>query len=213
MKLFTCRGAPHAIRVRLYLAEKTSLGIPISCDFVEIDLKGGEHRAPAHVARNSAGTVPVLQVEPDIHLGESLAIIEYFEDRYPHPSMWGTGSLDRARQREWDRIAELRILRPLAQWVHATNSPLGRSPDPQLAAHSAGLAGLGLTQIEAVFADGREFLGRELPSVADCTLAAGLDFALKRGFRLDPVLARTDAWRRRFWARSSASVHLRHHPS
>ena len=154
--------------------EKEALGVAIPLEASEVELKGGEHRTAAHLLRNGAGTVPVLEIQPGVHLSESLAIIEYLEELFPVPSIWGATPLARGRQREPDRIAELRVLRPIALWVHATSSPLGLGPDPASAKRHAEAAAPGIMQIEAALQDGRPCLGGESCSVADCTLAAGL---------------------------------------
>ena len=166
----------------------------------------------AHLLRNSAGTVPVLEIQAGVHLTESLAIIEYLEELFPGPSMWGATPVARARQRELDRIAELRVLRPIALWVHATSSPLGHGPDPASAKRHADAAASGMLQIDAALRDGQPYLGGAACSVADCTLAAGLDFGLKRGLTVPSEASALRAWRRRFWARSAGSEHLRSQP-
>jgi glutathione S-transferase len=186
--------------------------VAIPLEPVEVDLKGGEHRTATHLLRNSAGAVPVLEVRPGVHLTESLAIIEYLEELFLGPSMWGATPLARARQRELDRIAELRVLRPMALWVHATSSPLGQGPDATSAKRHAEAAASGIMQIDAALQDGRPYLGGESGSVADCTLAAGLDFGLKRGFALPTEASALRAWCHRFWARSAGSEHLRSQP-
>ncbi|MEZ5657034.1 MAG: glutathione S-transferase family protein [Burkholderiaceae bacterium] len=40
------------------------------------------HREPEHLARNPFGTLPVLELDDGSHLIESLAIINYLEDRF-----------------------------------------------------------------------------------------------------------------------------------
>ncbi|WP_427914872.1 glutathione S-transferase family protein [Ramlibacter sp. MMS24-I3-19] len=213
MRLYTCRGAPHAARVQLYVAEKAASGIDIPLEPLEVDLRAGEHRMPAHLARNRAGTVPVLEIQPGVYLTESLAIVEYLEECFPHPPMWGVTPLSRARQRELDRIAELRVLRPIAQWVNATNSPLGQDPDPGAAKGYEKAAASGISQIDAALQDGQDYLGGDSCGIADCTLAAGLDFGLKRGFALPDGASALNDWIRRFWSRRSSSEHLRWTPT
>ncbi|WP_427914903.1 glutathione S-transferase family protein [Ramlibacter sp. MMS24-I3-19] len=212
MRLYTCRGAPHAARVQLYVAEKAAAGIVIPLEPVEVNLRAGEHRMPAHLARNRAGTVPVLEIQSGVHVSESLAIIEYLEECFPNPPMWGVTPLWRAAQRELDRIAELKVLRPIAQWVNATDSPLGKVQDLEAAKSHEMAAGSGIAQIDATLQGGRPYLGGDSCGVADCTLAAGLDFGLKRGFEL-PAGAALNDWISRFWSRRSAVEHLRWRPS
>lgn len=184
MKLYVCRGAPSPTRVRLYLAEKTARGASLDVQEVRISLSAGEHRSAAHLARNPAGKVPVLEVAPGSYLTESLAIIEYLEECCPEPAMLGQAPLARARQRELDRMAELRVLHPLARWVHATNSPLGLPADPVLARQAHDALATGLATFERLLECGPPYLGGDNPGIADCTLAAALHFGVGRGFVL-----------------------------
>ncbi len=81
-------------RVRIALREK---GIP--CEEVEIDLPGGAHRAPAFRRLNPFGQIPVLE-DGDLVLAESIAILEYLEERYPSPALLPDDPVRRARTRE-----------------------------------------------------------------------------------------------------------------
>lgn len=71
-------------RVRWALAHKK-----IDCRFVHVHLLKGETESPEHLARNPFGYVPVLGVEglpgagaKPFYLAESLAILQWLEDRY-----------------------------------------------------------------------------------------------------------------------------------
>ena len=58
-------------------------------------LRAGEQRAPDYLAVNPAGMVPTLQVD-DLHLGQSLAIIDYLDAAHPQPRMIPTDPVARA---------------------------------------------------------------------------------------------------------------------
>jgi glutathione S-transferase len=177
MKLYVFPIAPSPTRVRLYLAEKRAAGGRPELSEVQVDLRSGEQKAPAHLARNPLGRLPVLELPDGSFLTESLAIIEYLEERWPEPPLIGRTPEQRARVRELERIAEHAVLGPIARIVHATRSPLGLPPSPELA--RAGRAALpeGLARLDGVLADGRPFLAGERPTIADCTLAAAFQFA------------------------------------
>jgi len=149
------------------------------------------------------GRVPVLEVEDGVFLSESLAIIEYLEECSPDPSMFGNTTLERARVRELDRVAELRVLLPLGRLVHSTNSPMARRPDPALADHYRSMLPLGLGFINDRLRDGRPFLAGDRPTVVDCTLAAALDFGRRRGVPLDAEYGEVAAWFARYRARAA----------
>ncbi|NRA08234.1 MAG: glutathione S-transferase family protein [Myxococcales bacterium] len=177
MKLYVFRVAPNPTRVRLCIAEKRAAGVEIDLPEVLVNLAKGEQRAPEHLARNPLGTLPVLELDDGSFLSESGAIIEYLEELYPEPSLLGAGPLERARNRELERLAELGVLGPVARIVHATKSPLGLPPIPEVAAASRRILPDVLRVLDAGLADGRPFFGGDRPIVADCTLQAALQFA------------------------------------
>lgn len=70
--------------VRLTMVEKN-----LDYDLVEIDLAGGEHRAPAHRARHPFGKVPALEHD-GITLYETAAITRYLDAAFPEVSLTPT---------------------------------------------------------------------------------------------------------------------------
>jgi glutathione S-transferase len=203
MKLYVFMIAPNPTRVRLYLAEKRAAGGTLDVEEVTVDLRSGEQRKPEHLARNPLGRLPVLELPDGSHLTESLAIIEYLEERAPEPPLIGATPERRARVRELERIAETAALAPIARIVHATRSPLGLPPSPEVAAWARSVLPEGLGRLDAVLADGRPFLAGELPSVADCTLAAALQFGRFGGVER-PAYPHLDAWDERYRVRPAA---------
>jgi glutathione S-transferase len=77
VKLYDAPGCPYCARVRLVLAEK---GCEV--ETVEVDLTD---RPPWLYELNPAGRVPVL--DDGFVLPESLAIMEYLEERFPAPAL------------------------------------------------------------------------------------------------------------------------------
>ena len=69
-----------------------------------IHLRKGEQRAPAYLAINPQGLVPTLEIG-DRRLTQSLAIIEYLDEKHPQPPLLPTGPEDRA----WVRAIALAI--------------------------------------------------------------------------------------------------------
>ncbi|WP_431274680.1 glutathione S-transferase family protein [Variovorax ureilyticus] len=203
MNLFICPGAPSPTRVRLYVAEKNAAHLAFQVTEVVVNLQAGEQHQTAHLARNPLGRVPVLELDDGMFLGESLAIIEYLEDRFPEPSMLGRTPVERARVRELDRVAELRVLLPLGRLVHYSNSPMARQPQPALADHYRSMLPVGLGFIEGRLRDGRPFIAGDRPTVVDCTLAAALDFGRRRGVPLDDEYGEVAAWFERYRARAA----------
>jgi len=173
-----------------------------------VNLAQGEQKEPAHLARNPLGKLPVLELDDGTHLTESLAIIEYLEERYPDPSMIGRTDIERARVRELERIAELRVLTPVALVIHATNSPLGLAPNPALATYFRAIFLEALRVLEARLSDERPFVAGARPSVADCTLAAAFQFARFGSVEIEPEFQHLRQWDARYRERPSARAVL-----
>lgn len=98
MTLYSDEQCPYCHRVRMVLAEK---GIAYEIVMVEIDDE------PEDVARlNPYGEVPIL-VDRDLVVYDSLVIMEYLDERFPHPPLMHVDPLSRAQHRK----ALLRIQR------------------------------------------------------------------------------------------------------
>ena len=176
MKLYMVPLAPNPTKVMLYIAERAELGVDMGIEQIVVNTVKGRHKEPAHLARNPFGTVPVLELDDGSHLVESLAIIEYLEDRFPENGLLGATPEERGKARDVERIIDLRIAGPMGQYGHAKNSPLGRPPNPELAARMEQSVQTPLDYLEDLLSDGRPLLLGDRPSIADCTLQASLQF-------------------------------------
>ena len=134
MKLYYFPVAPNPTKVLVYLREK---GIEI--ELQQVSLGEGEQNESEHLARNPRGALPVLELDDGSFVTESLPIIEYLEECYPEPVMIGETPEQRVRTREMERLADLRVLLPIGRTVHATNSPLGKPPNPAVAENEPSL--------------------------------------------------------------------------
>jgi glutathione S-transferase len=166
-----------------------------------VSLVEGEQNRPEHLARHPFGALPVLELEDGHHLFESLVILEYLEEILPGPSLFGTSPLERARTRQLERIADLGVLIPIAEIVHATDSPLGLEPKPAVAEHFRPRLDRRLDYLESLLGDGRSFVAGESATVADCTLAAGLQFGRFRKLDFLAERPRLRAWDERYRGR------------
>ena len=200
MKLYYFPIAPNPTKVRIYLAEK-GLELPTQL----VSLIEGEQKSPEFLAKNPAGTLPVLELDDGSYVCDSNAIIEYLEERHPEPSMWGSTPEERAHARALERRCDLGVLISIARYVHSSNSPLGLPPNPAVAESAlANLEGA-LGHIEDALGDGRSFVAGERVTVADCSLFAGLGFGSFRDFEIDSKFGNVLAWRERFAKRPSAN--------
>jgi len=90
MTLYSDPARPYCHRVRMVLAEKG-----IAVDVVDVDAKA----LPDEVMDfNPYGTVPTF-VDRDLRLYESRIIMEYLDERFPHPPLLPVDPVSRANAR------------------------------------------------------------------------------------------------------------------
>lgn len=195
MKLYMFPVAPNPTRVMLYLAEKKHAGHEIPVEQVLVDFREKQQKSDEHLERNPFGKLPVLELDDGSFLLESVAIIEYLEDLYPDPPFIGSNPQERAETRSLERIIELGIQRPIGGVVHATDSPLGLPANPPVAEYFRAEIPTAAKHVDAILADGREFVMGDRLSIADFTLAAGLQLGRMKQIELEdcPNIARWDA--------------------
>ena len=201
--------APNPTKVMLYIAERAELGTRMDIEQIVVNTVKGRHKEPEHLARNPFGTVPTLELDNGTHLVESLAIIEYLEDKFPDGALLNGGPEQRGAARDVERIIDLRLAGPMGAYGHAVNSPLGYPRDDAKAAQMGAAMQAPLDYLERLLADARPLLLGERVCVADCTLQASLQFM--RYVEVDlfgerPLLR---AWDERYRARPAAQAVLR----
>jgi maleylpyruvate isomerase len=102
IRLHSYFRSSSAWRVRIALHLKG-----LAFETIPVQLSGAEQHQAAFAARNPMRQVPVLEMgdgaEP-IVLTQSIAILEYLEERFPDPPLLPTDLVERARTRE---LAEL----------------------------------------------------------------------------------------------------------
>ncbi len=190
MKLYHFPPAPNPAKVLFYVKEKDIADV----ELVMVNFLNGEQRSPEHLARSPRGTVPVLELDDGTILTESLPIMEYLEELYPEPVMIGSTPLERARVRARERYIELNITNRLVRLVHATDSPIGLPPNPGLAESERSNLPGSLAYVNELVGDGPFVMGSG-PTIADCTLLAGFNFAKFGGLDiLDEGYANLDRW-------------------
>ncbi len=202
MKLYDFRHAPNPRKLRTYLAEKG-----IAMEQVKVNIVKGEARTPGFLARNPMAALPVLELDDGSHLTESLAIIEYLEELYPEPPMFGRTPLERARTREAERFIETAIFNPIVRIaLHESPAFAGREQIAAVAAGERAALQLPLRLLGERLAAGGPFVCGERVSLADCTLWAAFAFA---GFTQIDVTAPPPAvadWLAMFGERPSATA-------
>ncbi|MCP1645986.1 RNA polymerase-associated protein [Pseudomonas citronellolis] len=152
----TCYSDPadhYCHRVRLVLAEKN-----VQADIVEVQAG----RCPPKLAEvNPYASVPTL-VDRDLVLYESTVIMEYLEERYPHPPLMPVYPVARANT----RLLVHRIQRDWCALVDRILDDRQKDGDRALARKELRES---LTGVSPLFAEKPFFLSEEL-SLVDCCL-------------------------------------------
>ncbi|WP_165390193.1 glutathione S-transferase family protein [Thalassococcus sp. S3] len=108
MKIYQFKSGANPPRVRAFLIEK---GILETVEFVHVDVANGVNRQPEFKAKNTKGTLPVLELDDGTFVAESVAICRYFEVTYPDPPLMGVTAKDQAVVEMWNRRIELGLFR------------------------------------------------------------------------------------------------------
>nr|ART90183.1 maleylacetoacetate isomerase at Glutathione S-transferase, zeta [uncultured bacterium] len=194
MKLYTYFRSSSAYRVRIALGLK---GIKVDPHFVHLTQDGGQQHALEFRAVNPEGLVPVLE-DGSVTITQSLAILEYLDERYPEVPLLPSIASDRA----WVRSLALQIACDISPLTNLrVLQYLERSQDLTSEDKQAWIVhwmGEGLAALEAhLGGDSRtgEFCFGNSPTIADCCLVPQVFNARRFGIPLDqyPTLVRIDA--------------------
>jgi maleylacetoacetate isomerase len=90
--------ASHRVRIGLNLKRVDYQSIPVS-----LVKDGGEQHLPDYRALNAQGLVPTYS-DNDVTLSQSIAILEYLEEKYPEPTFFPGDAIRRARARQFAHI-------------------------------------------------------------------------------------------------------------
>lgn len=172
MRLYEFSWGIYPRRVLIYIAEKN-----IEVERISIDIVAGENRKPEFLKVNPAGTVPVLQLEDGTIIRESIAIVEYLEEVYPHTNLLGTTAFERAQTRQ--------AVQMINETYNAFNLYCGHTSTAfrNRLDQSSEVAEVmyqqfrkGLRQINDLFTNGPFLFGQDV-TYADCALFASAQFA------------------------------------
>jgi maleylpyruvate isomerase len=183
LRLHSFWRSSSAWRVRIGLALKG-----LSHDYIAVDLGSGDQDRPEHRARSPFGHVPVLEIGGEggtAILVESMAILEYLEERFPEPPLLPRDLLGRAR------------VRALAEHVNSAIQPLQNAVVQRfLKARHPGLERefarnfimAGLAALERALQDGGagRYCHGDAPGLADCYLVPQLFMARRLEVDLSP---------------------------
>lgn len=182
MQLYNFFNSSTSYRTRIVLALK---GLPF--DYVPVNIRTDEHRDAGYLGRiNPSAAVPAL-VDGHFHLGQSLAIIDWLDARFPSPRLVPADLDLRARVLELScliscdmhPVNNLRVLRYLENVLKVT-------PEQKLAWYKHWIDE-GMEGVERLLSNyGSEpwcFGGA--PTLADCCLVPQMANAMRMGCDLD----------------------------
>jgi maleylacetoacetate isomerase len=191
--LYTYWRSSAAYRARIALNLK---GLEYEPRFVHLLRGGGEQFGPEYRALNPQSRVPTLVYDSET-VTQSLAIMEYLEERHPRPALLPPEPYARARVRSLALIV-VSDIQPL-QNTSVTGYLRGTigATDEQLNAWLAEWIGRGLQAFEERLARDREtgaFCHGSEPTIADCCLVPQCYAARRFGIDLTrfPTLARIE---------------------
>jgi maleylacetoacetate isomerase/maleylpyruvate isomerase len=165
VKLYTYFRSSAAFRVRIALNLKG-----LAYEPVFVHLAKGEHRKPQYASVNPQALVPTLVLDDGTRLNQSLAIMEYLEEKHPRPPLLPGDAVGRARVRSLsDLIAcEIHPLNNLRVLQHLKRA-LGQSEDAVNAWYRHWIAD-GLAKFEAELNKDTRYCFGDSPTMADCCL-------------------------------------------
>ena len=166
MKLYTYFRSSAAFRVRIALNLKG-----LAYEPVFVHLPKGEHRKPEYAAVDPQGLLPTL-VDDRYALSQSLAIMEYLEERHPRPALLPSDPIGRARVRSLALLVacEIHPLNNLRVLQHLKRQ-LGQSEEQVNTWYRHWIAD-GLAKLEADLGHGGtgRYCHGDSPTMADCCL-------------------------------------------
>jgi maleylacetoacetate isomerase/maleylpyruvate isomerase len=165
VKLYTYFRSSAAFRVRIALNLKG-----LAYEPVFVHLAKGEHRKPQYASVNPQALVPTLVLDDGTRLNQSLAIMEYLEEKHPRPPLLPGDAVGRARVRSLsDLVAcEIHPLNNLRVLQHLKRA-LGQSEDQVNAWYRHWIAD-GLAKFEAELTKDTRYCFGDSPTMADCCL-------------------------------------------
>lgn len=184
MTLFSRPTDIHSHRTRLVLAEKNIN--------IEITSVLGSELPEDLMDLNPYHTVPTL-IDRDLTLYDSRVIIEYLDERFPHPPLMPVDPVTRAQFR-------LALFRIESDWYSLAEEADG--PDGKLSSKSKKMLRESILQSVELFAARTYFLNDEF-SLVDCSIAPILWRLPVYGIDLGDKAEAIEAYMQRVFARRS----------
>lgn len=192
MTLYSGRSDPYSHRVRIVLAEK---GVAVDI----IDINASSKAVEELASYNPYGTIPTL-VDRDLVLYKSEIIMEYIDERFPHPPLMPVYPIAKGRTR-------LMIHRVNHDWYVLMDTILNPQEQPKIVEQARQNLSDSLTSITPVFAEMPYFLSDEF-SLIDCCIAPLLWRLPLLGVKLPQQAQAIESYAERVFQRPSFQASL-----
>lgn len=177
MRIHDWHTGPYPARVRIALAEKN---LQSRVRFISVDLRKGEHKTPAFLAKNYSGTLPVLELEDGTLIAECTAITEYLDNLDGEPTLTGRTAREKGLIHMMSKRAELELLDAISVYFHHATPGLGPHVEiyqnAEWGFRQRDKAIRGMHYFDGILR-GQPFVAGETFSMADITVIGGLIFA------------------------------------
>ena len=203
MKIYDWHTGPYPARVRIALAEKN---LRSQVQFIPVNLRRGEHKKPAFLAKNYSGTLPVLELDDGTFIAECTAITEYIDALDGAPTLVGRTPREKGMIHMMSKRAELELLDAISVYFHHATPGLG--PDVELYQNAEwgfrqrDRAMKGMHYFDDVLKQ-QPFVAGDAFSMADITVIGGLIFAKLVDLAVPQECAALQAWHERMRERPS----------
>ncbi len=195
--------APNPRRVRMFASEK-GIDLPLQ----PVSLIAREHKSAEHLARNSLGQTPVLELDDGTTISESVAICRYLEAINPDVPLFGSSALEIAQIEMWIRRTEFTLGGPVRNYwvnVHPFTAQVVPERFEDFGNANVPHAMAAMAVFDTALTNSAFIAGDQI-SMADIVLLSTIDFAGFIGLAMPEGLSHLRRWHDDMSARPSASA-------
>lgn len=203
MKIHDFPRGPYPARVRIAIAEKNMRS---RFEFVMVDLRTGEHKRPAFLAKNYSGTLPVLELDDGAFIAECTAITQYLDALDGTPILTGRTPREQGLIHMMNKRAEMELLDAVSVYFHHATPGLGpdveQYQNAEWGQYQREKALRGMRYFSGLL-ERQPFVASDYFSMADITVIAGMIFAEMLDVSPPPGCEALTAWYARMQDRPS----------
>ncbi|RQW64587.1 glutathione S-transferase family protein [Vibrio viridaestus] len=177
MKLYELAPSPSCIRVSIFLKL-----LDVEIERHPVDLRSGENLTTKFTELSKNAKVPVLQIDDETYISESVAICRYIDGVTPNEQhLFGETVLEQASVEMWNRIVEWQGLIPAFQAFRNISKAYA---DRETCSDEWGVVSKGRTEEFLPVLDSQlasnEFVAGDKLSIADITAFVFIKFIESR---------------------------------